>query len=50
MNTKSKSAQQMGVLSPKISYKAYLKGLQSEVEASRVAVVFVNLCRKISQD
>ena len=43
MNKKSKSVQPLGVVSP----KAYLQCLQSEVEASRVAVVHKEIVRKI---
>ena len=41
MSGKSKSMQGLNVLSPKISNRAYLQGLQGEVEASRVAVVLI---------
>lgn len=41
MNKKSKSMQPLAPMSSKISNKAYLKGLEGEVEASRVAVVFM---------
>ena len=46
MSKKSKSVQPLAAISPKISNKAYLQGLQSEVEASRVAVVLIHWFRK----